>query len=226
MNSFDWVSLIAIAEFALLITLVLLVVSTFILRRRSRDRGAATALVDKVKQGESARRGELRKLLLEQLGLAEDEAGATAQRLIDAEKRFYEEFIRTYLSRDDEGVLAMDERLRSVLAPYLSLKRGEAAAAPAGVVAVDGAEESEGLDRGPEVERLKASLRNLSEEMVIYRETLNRVFSEYTAMFGVHLDPAQQLSAKEILDRLNTGELAGGENAEPAADAPADEAAR
>lgn len=198
MNSVDWISLLVIAEFALLVSLALAALIIWGVRRRRRDASAAADLIAKVRLSEPERRAELEKQLQE-TGLPAAEAKQVMERLLSSEHRFYDQLIATYLNHDAEGVRRLDERLKAVLGPYLSLKRPEP---PAAV-------EAAAPDRGDEVERLKQGVRNLSEEMGLYRETLNRVFSEYTAMFGMQLDPKQQLTAKEILDRLNSGELAG-----------------
>ena len=206
MSSADWISLLAVSEIAVLVSLVLMAVVAWIFMRRAKDRKAAVALLDKVRAGESERLAELERTLVES-GLAPSDARIGAQRLLHGELEFYDRFVLAYLDRDAAAVQALDERLRDLVEPYLALKREPAAAEPVAV---------EGPDRAPEIERLKQAVRNLSEEMGLYHATLNRVFSEYTAMFGVHLDPKVQLTAKEILNRLESGELKGeGEEGKP-----------
>lgn len=210
MTNSDLISMIAMAEFAALVSIVLGLLIFFVFRRRSRDTAAATDLVKKVKETEQVRRGEIEKLLTAQ-GLSGAELGETVKRLMKVERQFYEEFIRTYLTRDSEGVKEMDVKLKAVIAPYAELRKGGGAPAAPAAPEAAGSPAAGGADPAAsgDVERLKATVRNLSEEISIYRETLNRVFSEYTAMFGVNLDPKQQLTAKEIMERLNSGDLAG-----------------
>jgi hypothetical protein len=203
MQNADWISLIALAEFALVVTLVLAGVLAWILRRRRRDRAAAEGLVAKVRKSEPQRRGALRERF-EEAGIAADEAEDLCQRLIANERHFYDHLLAVYLERDAEGMGRMDERLQSVVAPYLTLARSGAPAAPAAAAADT-----------RDTERLRQMVQTLSQDMSLYRGTLNRVFSEYTAMFGVHLDPKQQLTAREIVDRLESGELAGAPEQSP-----------
>lgn len=210
MKNADWISLIALAEFALLVTVLLAGLFAWILRRRRRDRAAAENLVAKVRQREGRRHDEL-QLRFKEAGIADDRAEDLCQRLIANERHFYDQLLAVYLERDADGMAHMDERLKSVIAPYLSLARSTPSAAPSAAAPA--------ADDG-ETARLRQMVHTLSQDMSLYRTTLNRVFSEYTAMFGVHLDPRQQLTAREIADRLETGELSGTEAAAPEPENP------
>lgn len=214
MSSSDWVSVLAVVEFAALVSIVLAVLLVWIVRRRRCDQSAADDLIARLRRGELERRAELQDQLTD-AGLPETEAKQQALQLVGNEHRFHEQYLATYLDRDAGELRRLDERLRALLGPYLSLGRA-ASAVPAAATASAAAPEAT-ADRGPELERLRQALRNLSEEMSLYRDTLNRVFSEYTAMFGVNLDPGRPLSASEIMQRLDTGELAG--HAEPDSEA-------
>jgi hypothetical protein len=208
MQNADWISLIVLAEFALIVTLVLAGVLAGILRRRRRDRAAAEGLVAKIRKSEPQRRGALKERF-EDAGIGADEAEDLCQRLIANGRHFYDHLLAVYLERDAEGMGRIDERLESVIASYLTLARTGAPAAPAAAA----------TDTG-ETARLRQMVQMLSQDMSLYRGTLNRVFSEYTAMFGVHLDPKQQLTAREIADRLESGELGGEAVKEASGQAP------
>jgi len=208
MTSADWISLIALAELTALLTVVLCGVGVWLLRRWRRDNAAASQLVDKVKQSDPARCRELETLLEARLGLSGAELSERALRLLANEHRFYELFIDAYLRRDSETVQRLDEGLRAVIAPYLELIQAE----PTTIVVPTDTDQGD-LEQA-DATRLRAMVRGLNDELSVYRETLNRVFSEYTAMFGVQLDATQQLSAKEIMERLASGELGGNEPAD------------
>ena len=209
MQDSDWILIIAVAEFALIVTLALVVIGVRVFRRARRETSAAEGLVSKVKSGEASRRSELETLLANNYGLKGEALKDKAHELQRVEKRFYEQFIHTYLSRDTEGLLKTDERLQVVIGACLGMQ-----AAP-GVAA---AEPDTGAGSA-DIANLKSMISNQSTEMTVYREALNKVFSEYTAMFGVHLDPRRQLTAKEIMARLESGQLSGEDGpAEPESD--------
>ena len=209
MNEVHWVSVIAISEFALLMTAILVYLVTYLGRRTRRDNAAANELVERVKSNEADRGAQLNDRLKQVLG-AEDgqELTALVQELLSAERGFYEDFLKTYLNHDSQAVSRMDVRLQHLTARYLELKR------PATNQSQEDNEPAGG-DSGAE----SAKFRDMADDLILYRDTLNRVFSEYTAMFGVHLDSTQELTAQEILQRLETGQLAG----EEPEDSPAEE---
>ena len=201
MNEVHWVSVIAISEFALLMTAILVYLVTYLGRRSRRDNAAANELVERVKSNEADRGAQLNDRLKRALG-AEDGQDLTAlvQELLSAERGFYEDFLKTYLNHDSQAVSHMDVRLQDLTTRYLELKRptpDETQSDTAPAVGDSGAD--------------PAKYRDMADDLILYRDTLNRVFSEYTAMFGVHLDSTQELTAQEILQRLESGQLAGDE---------------
>lgn len=197
MNEVNWVSVIAIGEFALLMTAILIYLAVVLSRRSRRDNAAARELVDRVKSNEADRGAELDNRLRAALGAEpHEDISELVNELVKAERGFYEDFLKTYLTHDSEAVSRMDVRLQDLASRYLDLNRP------------DSGEETEPQAEGggtPEAPKM----RDMAEDLILYRNTLNRVFSEYTAMFGVHLDSTQELTAKEILNRLESGQLAG-----------------
>lgn len=199
MTAATWINFIAIVEFAALVTIALAVLLTRSARRRKRDTSATEQLVEKVRASQVERRDELKKVLESGYGYSGEELEEKTKRLMDVEKHFYERFITTYLNRDSGAVKEMDEHLKAVIRPYVEMKPS----------LPEPVEETIGDEESADVSRLREKLQRLSEDVTVYRDTLNRVFSEYTAMFGVHLNPKQQLSAEEIIGRLESGQLAG-----------------
>ncbi|KAB7622626.1 hypothetical protein [Alkalilimnicola sp. S0819] len=210
MSSSEWISMIAMAEFAALVTLVLTILLTRGWRGRRRDRSAADNLVSRVREQRDVRRQELQQVLQEKYGLEGEELQAQTERLMAAERDFYDQFISTYLTRNSEAVSQMDEQLRDVLKPYTELQ-------PEPVSGGDAPERAPGgREPGMDPKRVE----ELADDIRLYRQTLNRVFAEYTAMFGVHLDASQELTARQILERLESGQLTGEE--EGAEDSPSE----
>jgi uncharacterized protein YdbL (DUF1318 family) len=212
MNSAYWISLIAIGEFALLMVLLVAIATVTLMRRRRRENDAAHGLAARVKEGEVERRHSLQAQLAKAYGIDEGDAEKLAAQLVGLERQFFQELIRAWLTRDSGALGQMDEQLRGVVQPYLGM---QPTAAPA--AADSSAASSE------DVERVKALLKNNADELTLYRETLNRLFAEYTAMFGAQLDPKQQLTAKEIMERLKSGQLGDApqeQSPEPAGSAP------
>lgn len=217
MSDFDWISFIAIAEFALIVTVILALVVTAAVRLRKRDNRAAQALVKKVKQDEGDRRSHFKGMLAENFGLEGEELDKKINELIAHEQDFYEFFVTTYLNRDSGKLQSADDQLKGLLSKFANLK-GKTQVIEA--EPEEAAEAPENLDElglgdvgnSDDIEKLRKKLFALAEDVALYRDTLNRVFSEYTAMFGVHVDPQVRLSAQEIMERLDSGNLGGGED--------------
>ncbi len=218
MSEMDWVALIAAMELGALATLGLGALVWFLIRRRRRDYEAVAELARRIRAGRQAHHTNLSQLLCEHRGLEPGEGLAEATRLVEAETGFYDYFLKTYLNRDTEAVLLMDHRLQAVIAPYRDLAcQPPEAPAPESVEAGDPEEASEegatpqaGGASVLQVRRLAERLEHANEDLERHRDTLNLVFREYTAMFGVQINRGEELSAEEILERLRSGKLDGG----------------
>lgn len=221
MSSAYWISLIAIAEFALLMAVLVAVIVGVVMRRRRRENSAANDLAARVSGQIPQRLDDLRASLGKAFGLTGADLQKQADKLVALENEFYDQLIRAWLTRDSKVLSQMDDQLRAVVTPYLDMR---AAAPQPGQASAPAAESTAGGAPGNDAARLKALLNKANDDIMLYRETLNRVFSEYTAMFGVHLDPNQQLTAHEILERLKSGQLVGDEAAPAAAEENGEEA--
>lgn len=220
MTEGNWITLLAVGEAATLLFVALAAITWYLLRRRNRDRNAAHALVARVRAQEGERQASLAERIAADRGLEAGDADAAAGRIVAAEHRFYDGLIHTYLRRDAEGLREMDERVQALSESYEARTGGpvDEPAADAGEdLPAEPAEAAEAADREPELARLRETIDNLSGELSLYRQALNQLFSEYTKMFGVEVDRDSELTAREILRRLESGQLAGAE--EPAADA-------
>lgn len=217
MSELDWVALIAAMELGALATLGLSALVWFLIRRRRRDYEAVAELARRIRAGRQAHHSNLSQLLCEHRGLEPGEGLAEATRLVEAETGFYDYFLKTYLNRDTDAVLVMNHRLQAVIAPYreLACQPPETpAATEAGEPGDDAPEEGATPQAGgasvAQVRRLAESLEHANEDLERHRDTLNLVFREYTAMFGVQINRGEELSAEEILERLRSGKLDGG----------------
>ena len=218
MSEMDWVAMIAAMELGALATLGLVALVWFLMRRRRRDYEAVAEVARRIRASREAHHANLRNLLCEHRRLEPGDGVAEATRLVDAETGFYDYFLKTYLSRDTEAVLHMDHRLQAVIAPYREL-----ACRPLEALPVELDEDAQGAEEGAqgvtpaaggasvvEIRRLTDRLEHAKDDLDRHRDTLNLVFREYTAMFGVQINRGESLSAEEILERLRSGKLDGG----------------
>lgn len=191
MNSLQWITLIALAEATLLLSL-LLVFGAVMLKRRSRQEAAAAAtLATRVSENAPQRQAELHAYLKRELMLDEPELQQQVEKIMTLETRFYSELHRIWCERDSHALQNLDQQLNAVLTPYLDLRLKSSPDASAEAAA--------------EIDNLKTSLNQSTEELALYRDTLNTVFNEYTAMFGSRTTSTEPLTAEEIIKRLKEG---------------------
>lgn len=201
MTESTWITLIALAEAALLLGVALTVVGLAVGRRRQRDAAAARTLAGRIRKDASSRRERLSERLSDERGLDAGQAQAAAADVVAAETDFLRTLLRTYRRRDSDQLARMDTHLHDVGRHYERIPIAASALAA----------ETDGTDTGTagEAASLQAELTDLKADLQLHRDALNRLFAEYTAMFGTEIDRNAQLSATEILERLDTGELGG-----------------
>ncbi|SRR5690554_5282767 len=189
MNEIEWIIVIAVGELAVILMLALSLLFYFGLRGRRRDTNAAQTLVRKVAKAQPRQRESLQAYLTA-AGLDDAEREAEVQRVLALEQAFYEHCIRAYLTRDSEAFSTTDEKLTAVLKPFIEHGQSADAAAAASAAATETAPLAD-------------------DDQHLYREALNHLFREYAALFGVRLDAAETLDVNDILQRLESGKLAG-----------------
>ncbi|MBA1147192.1 hypothetical protein H0Z60_08965 [Ectothiorhodospiraceae bacterium WFHF3C12] len=202
MTESDWIMLIALVEAVLLMGLALAVIALVARRRNRRDRAAADTLAGRIKDGGAARRDALTERLTEQRGLDSEQAEAAAGDILAAEEGFVRNLLRTYIRRDAARLARMDKSIHHLGEAYERIPLPEAADTVDDGADADASEADDARAASGDGERLE-------EDLQLYKDALNRVFAEYTAMFGTRIDHGGQLSATEILERLETGELGG-----------------
>jgi hypothetical protein len=179
-----WLALIG-GEVVLVVLVLLLVAWVRERAARNNARSAVATLVSKVKTGKGDRERAVRELLSNRFGLAGEALEATTLAIVREERRLYQTFANVYLQRDDSAAAAFDLSVEAAVGPYWGLKGGgEAAPAQAPV------------DTG-EIEQLRQENRRLSEELQITMDTMTRMLSEYSAVFGKENGDAQTNAAAQ-----------------------------
>lgn len=209
LNNTDILMFLAAAEFLMIIIIALAAFLFVVSKRKKSDTNATSNLVNKIKSQKVERKSELSSVLAETYNIEGDKLQKETAKLVKLENQFYQRFIKTYLTRDANAVEMIDEDLKELLANYNQLvpkqeqrdERAEEALAVIDNLSDDSAEHEE------QIKHLKDTINNLSDDLKQYKNTINRLFFEYSAMFGVDVDPRNQLSATEILSRLETGRL-------------------
>lgn len=203
MSNTELLVVIVLVELVVIIGLVLLTVLVLAGRRKRREKRAAHNVAERVRSEESSRDTELRELLHERFGYEGDELEQKVRELVQAERQFYARFLDLYLNRDPEAAECVQEYLHDVVRPYTEIEVATAEREDADEDGGDGGATPK--DAVPPT----AEGRDMYEEIQTYRQTLNLVFAEYTAMFGINQDRNEQLSAREIRERMESGQLAG-----------------
>ena len=203
MSSTELLIMIILLELVIIVGLVLATVLILSGRRRRREKRAAENLAQRVRSEEPSRDSELRSLLQGRFGYSGDALEEKVREIKQAETAFYRRFLDLYLNRDPGAAEQLQEYLEDVIRPYANI---EPAAAEDDAEAADSDDDAAPREGGapPTMEG-----RDMYEEIRSYRDTLNLVFAEYTAMFGINQDRNAHLSAREIKERMESGQLAG-----------------
>lgn len=191
MSSLQWIMMITLAESTLMLILLMLAGVIWLNRRKRRESEAVSALMARVAENRPQRRSDIQAFLENQFAMTDPALQEQAEKILVLEDRLYEELCHSWLTRGAESLQQIDQKLNAAFTPYLDLRQSKV--------------DKEQSATAKEIENLKASLNESTEEMTLYRNTLNMVFTEYTAMFGSRMESGQQLSAHEIIQRLKEG---------------------
>ncbi len=203
MSSTELLIMIILIELVIIVGLVLGTVLILAGRRKRREKRAAENLAQRVRTEEPSRDSELRSLLQGRFGYSGEALEEKVREIMRAETAFYRRFLDLYLNRDPDAAEQLQDFLEDVIRPYANIEPAKVEAESEEADDADGASPREG-GTPPTREG-----RDMYEEIRTYRDTLNLVFAEYTAMFGINQDRNAQLSAREIKERMETGQLAG-----------------
>lgn len=204
MSSTELLIMIILLELVIIVGLVLATVLILSGRRRRREKRAAENLAQRVRSEEPSRDSELRSLLRGRFGYSGDALEEKVREIKQAETAFYRRFLDLYLNRDPEAAEQLQDYLEDVIRPYANIE-------PAASEDDDGETADSDDGAAPREAGAPPTMegRDMYEEIRSYRDTLNLVFAEYTAMFGINQDRNAQLSAREIKERMESGQLAG-----------------
>jgi hypothetical protein len=154
-------------------TLISLVMIGLGIMRKMRDRKAAAEIITKIKEDEARRTAETKKVMLYKFGFEDGEAEKIAVRVDRAERIFYQSVINMYLQRDASALEGLNISFESSVEPYRTLEPKGGGSSQGGT-----ANESE------EIQHLKEENARLSEEISVTMQTMGRMLSEYSTMFG------------------------------------------
>ncbi len=177
------------ALIALLIVFVIMLLIS--MKRKGRDRAAATGLIKKVSKGGEMREQELLDLLGEDSGIDDESLKSYIKGIQEQERGLYQHVIQLYLKRDVQMLAKIDQQVQALAEPYrqlLSEKSGETEMDPALQ------EEIEKIKA--EQERLRSDNERLAAQLGVAMETMDEVSSEYSMMFGGS-KAAEELSASK-----------------------------
>ena len=109
---------IILAEITIVLLAVVTVIGVKALRRRRRDQDAVNTLVISIKANQPARVEKLMGILKDSSDLSEDDALEKANELIKKQNKFCQEAVDLYLTRNNEILSKLDNRLEDLLGQY------------------------------------------------------------------------------------------------------------
>jgi len=167
-----WLGL-AGAEVALVVFVLLLVYWIQHSSVARRDRRAAAKMVASVRKGKADREAAITAFLSENMGLSGPPLQALKTAILREEFRLLQRFADVYRRRDSGAAAQFQISYEAAVAPYLELHgSGEVTKAAEGDADI------------AELEALQAENQRLSEELSVTMDTMSRILSEYSTMFG------------------------------------------
>ena len=205
----SWVFGSLILEALGVLIIVIITIAVVLWRKQKKDAQGTQQLANNIQSEQANRHAEVEQLLNDVLKLDGDDKEEAIKRLMDVERDFYQEFMRMYLLRDHNAVAGINDKIRRLTAPYHDLVRREVPKnylhelPPDVAQQIDYDPEEKALEA--ELEKLKAKNDVLATDIALHQELLNRVYREYTALFGGELSKDTVLTAQEIQKRMESG---------------------
>ncbi|HHJ40156.1 MAG: hypothetical protein AXA67_07365 [Methylothermaceae bacteria B42] len=185
----------ALIGFSLFSSVLLIIFS----RRKNQERDAVGKLINRLRKVENDRVQELSDILNEIGHLAPDQLETLLEEIKQHEKALYQQIFRLFLDRDVKLLGKIQQRIKDLSQPYLDLLKD----LPQPVPDLSG-ELQQAQD---EIKRLQAESEQLAKQLEIAMETIDRVSSEYTNMFGGGKSKeALEASRSKILQTLKDNE--------------------
>ncbi len=164
----------------------LLIWTVISLKKRSRDRKAASTLVEQIKHQSQTRLEATGSFLSEKYSFEGDELKKAVAAIDKAEKKFMQTMLQIYLKRDAERFESIDASLAELIDTYKSLTPLVPQAASEEIM--------------QELETLRSSNDHLKEELSITKETMSNMISEFGNMFGGGHE--HELAKHEVVERV------------------------
>lgn len=178
--------------------LILLLINGLMAKRQGKK--SLQGLLEKVRSEKEARQLEIRKALAA-YGLKDDLLDQKVKEIYKKEVKLYQRIAMMYQNRSDQMLANMNIAVEAATKPYLDLDLSltPAEAAPA-------EEQAPGEDMVPasELEAMTKLNEQLQEELAVTMETIGRMLSEYSSMFGS--DEDEGLDKNKILEAFEVDE--------------------
>ncbi len=174
-----------LAEATAVLSLILIIWIVLSVRKKSRDKAAATQLVQHIKKQADERMEKIRDFL-KTVGHDEAELHINAKKIDRLEKDFFTRLIRLYIKRDATLLTNMDEQLDHLIEAYKTALPQQSGA------------NSETDEKSQEtIESLMAEKEALTLELKITKTTMGNMIKEFNTLFNGGSNTVQ--NSKEIL---------------------------
>ncbi len=199
MVPFDSLAIIFILEALIGVSLFSTVLLIIFSRRKNQERQAVGKLIGRLRKVENDRLKELSDILHEIGHLAPDELETLLEEIKQHEKALYQQVFKLFLDRDVKLLGKIQQRIKDLSQPYHDLLKN---------LPQQGPDLSDELQQAQhEIQRLKAESDQLAKQLEVAMETIDRVSSEYTNMFGGGKSKEElEASRSKILQTLKDNE--------------------
>lgn len=199
--------LLIMGEILIVTTIVSVGMIVYKLIKKDRDQTAIHVLIERVRRDAPRRLDETRKLMTVHHGFEGKNLEEISAKISREERVFYQEMINTYLRRDADAIQNLNIDFEAAVDTYRNLTPHPRES--------PGASASDAGAETQEVERLTVENQRLADELGITMNTMGRMLSEYTSMFGG--------GAESVLDKAKMIEMLG-DDKDPDASLPLDKA--
>jgi len=162
-----------LAEGTGLLSLILIVWMILVIRKKSKDKAAAQALVSNIKKHAEDRLGAI-KTFLTTTGLEGEELQIDVKKIDRLEKDFFTQLVRLYLKRDGELLSHIDQQFDLVISGYKEKVSDQSGANTAD-------EEDQNL---AVIKTLEKEKEALDIELQITKTTMGNMMTEFNTMFS------------------------------------------
>lgn len=176
---------------------------------KSKGKKSVSELMEKIRADREARKMDIRKGLAA-YGLKDDALEAKVSEIDKRERKFYHRVATMYQNRSDAMLATLNVAFEGTTKPYydLDMKLEMSAEQAAN-------QEAAGIDPS-ELEALQKQNQDLQNELAVTMETIGRMLSEYSSMFGS--EEAEGLDKDKIMEAFEVDESPESEEEEAEAE--------